>query len=105
MKLWLDDIRDPNLHGAIGFTWVKTYDEAIKYLSTGSVTFASLDHDLTIDDTLGNPKGEKTGYDVICWMEENNIIPNNGIACHSQNPSGKARIEQVIRKLYSRKSL
>jgi hypothetical protein len=47
MKLWLDDIRKPWMHGCIGFEWAKTVDEAIALLKTGRVTFASLDHDLS----------------------------------------------------------
>lgn len=46
MRLWLDDVRDPVLHGAIGFHWVKTAEEAISCLRSGQVRFASLDHDL-----------------------------------------------------------
>ena len=46
MNLWLDDVRNPATHGAIGFVWVKTAEEAIDMLKSGAVQFASLDHDL-----------------------------------------------------------
>lgn len=111
MKLWLDDVRDPNklaivregqlIQGGYDYTWAKTYEEAIAYLKTGKVTFASLDHDLTIDDTIGQPKGEKTGYDVVCWMEKNNVWPIDGVRVHSLNPTGKARMLQVIESYYA----
>lgn len=101
MNLWLDDLRDPNLHGHIGWTWVKTADEAIAALATGEVVRASLDHDLTIAQTLGQNDKEKTGYAVICWMEENKIWPLKGTKCHSMNPVGRARIERVIEKAYA----
>jgi hypothetical protein len=47
--LWVDDdpqrkpptFTDCGLH----WTWVKNYDEAIEALKTGTVEFASLDHD------------------------------------------------------------
>jgi len=98
MKLWLDDIRQP----LIGFHWVKTADEAIEVLKTGAVEYASLDHDLSISATLGVPKpDEKTGYTVVCWMEENSVWPPKGVDVHSLNPAGKARMLAVIRSHYS----
>lgn len=100
MKLWLDDIRDPWKHGFIACEWARTADEAIARLKAGDITFASLDHDLSIDDTMGTPKGEKTGYDVVCWMEENGVWPEDGVRVHSMNPAGKARMQAVISKHY-----
>lgn len=96
MILWLDDLREPWRYGFLGAEWAKTADEAIVLLRTGEVTFASLDHDLSIDDTMGNPKGEKTGYTVVCWMEENNVWPKDGVDVHSMNPVGKKRMQSVI---------
>lgn len=98
MKLWLDDIRDPAQHGCIGFTWVKTAQEAIDLLKTGQVTFASLDHDLSVKATLGVWQNEVTGYEVVEWMERNEAWPCDGVRVHSMNPAGKQRMEQVIRK-------
>lgn len=116
MRLWLDDVRDPAHYGHIGDTWAKTYAEAIRYLESGEVTSASLDHDIgacpecvaamlhigdmkTPETTFFNRcPHEKTGYDVVCWMEENNVWPRDGVRCHSANPVGRARIEQVIAK-------
>lgn len=101
MKLWLDDIRDPREHGALGYTWVKTADEAIRLLASGMVERASLDHDLSVDATMGNPaQGERTGYTVIRWMEENNTWPRGGVKVHSMNPVGRRRMLDVIAKHY-----
>jgi len=100
VMLWLDDIRDPAHHGHIGWTWVKTADEAIALLSSGCVRKASLDHDLTISQTIGYPDNEKTGHDVVCWMEENNVWPPDGVKVHSLNPAGRLKMEQAIRKRY-----
>lgn len=100
MKMWLDDVRDPREHGAIGFTWVKTVEEAINLLQTGKVTFVSLDHDLGIADTVGYNFRESTGYDVVCWMERNDVWPVDGVAIHSANPVGRARMQVVIDKHY-----
>jgi len=57
-----------------------------------------LDHDLA---SFEGDK-EKTGYDVICWLEENTeYLPIHGIYCVSSNPVGRSRINQVIDKLYT----
>jgi hypothetical protein len=98
MKLWLDDIRDPAHFGCVGWTWAKTADEAIAYLKTGEVTEASLDHDLSVEASIGSAdwRTEVTGYDVVCWMEEHNVWPRNGTRVHSMNPAGKARMEYAI---------
>ncbi len=95
--LWLDDVREPWKHGFVGAEWCKTADEAIALLKTGRVERASLDHDLSEEATIGQPKaGEKTGYTVVCWMEENNIWPPGGVRVHSMNPVGRVRMQQVI---------
>lgn len=98
INLWLDDIRPPWRHGCLGWTWAKTADEAIEILATGRVHNCSLDHDLSVDDTMGFPSGEKTGYDVIRWMEKNNIWPSGFINVHSMNQMGRARMQVVIDK-------
>lgn len=95
MFLWLDDRRNLNEHGAIGAVWVKTYEQAVALLVTGAVEVASLDHDLTLSQTLGFTDSERTGYDVLVWMEENNIWPER-VLIHSQNASGRIRMLQVV---------
>jgi len=100
VNLWLDDIRDPLKLGLVGWTWVKTADEAIALLSSGHVRRASLDHDLTISQTLGNPDREKTGYDVVLWMEENNTWPPEGVSVHSMNPEGRIKMNKAVQRQY-----
>lgn len=99
-KFWLDDIRDPALHGHIGWVWVATADAAIELLASGCVSKASLDHDLTISQTLGYPDQEKTGYDVVLWMEKNKVWPPDGVVVHSENPAGRFKMEQAIKNYY-----
>src|SRR4029077_1280708 len=98
MKLWLDDIRPPWKYGCIGWHWAKTAAEAIEVLKTGKVQEASLDHDLTELRTLGQDDGSETGFDVVLWMEANDVWPPLGVRCHSLNPIGKQRMENVIRR-------
>lgn len=98
--LWLDDdparkppsFSDCELH----WTWAKSYEEAIEALKTGTVVFTSLDHDLCdahyfayfLAMETGQPLDtsvckEKTGYDVLLWMQENNVWPKDGVRIHT----------------------
>jgi hypothetical protein len=101
MRMWLDDIRDPVKFGHFGWKWVKTADEAIALLATGQVVEASLDHDLDPTASTGNTPIEKTGYDVVCWMEATGTWPVQGVRVHSQNPAGGERMRKVIAKHYA----
>jgi hypothetical protein len=101
MILWLDDIRPPWKYGYLGATWCKTADEAIALLRTGTVTFASLDHDLAVEhmpmfDT-GGPYKEKTGMAVVEFMIESGIWPEKGVRVHSMNPVGRMKMEAANR--------
>lgn len=122
--MWLDDVRKPWEHGHIGWTWVKTADEAIAALRTGRVTEASLDHDLGLPSCracraaclgpeeygkvleLGCQHGEKTGYDVVCWLEQHpEFYPPQGVSVHSMNPAGAARMIQVLNRIRATRKL
>ena len=105
MNLWLDDIRDPTHYGYIGWHWVKTADEAIAALATGLVEECSLDHDLDVSATIGQPPTEKTGYDVVCWMEATGNWPKRKPLVHSMNPSGAARMRQAIDRSFGKASV
>jgi len=87
INIWLDDIRDPISNG-----WfiVKTVKECKKVLLKHSVRLMSLDHDLG--------EGQETGYDLLCWMEKNNIWPSEEVLIHTMNPVGRLRMEQVLAK-------
>lgn len=105
-KMWLDDVREPWRHGALGFEWCKTAQEAIELLQTGTVTFASLDHDLSWDhypgaDDIPLEQKSGTGYDVVCWMEAQGIWPIDGVQIHSMNPVGRARMQVVVDRHYN----
>lgn len=72
----------------------RNYEEGIYQLKNcGPWDLLYLDHDLGED---------KTGYDVMCWLEENTEYLPGEIVCVSANPVGKDRITQVIDKLYNR---
>jgi len=86
--LLIDDIR----HVPVATKVARTFQEGIDALQSQKWDILLLDHD------LGE---EKSGYDVMCWLEQNPDHLPGEIACVSANPVGKARIEQVIRKLYA----
>jgi hypothetical protein len=101
MKLWLDDVRDPVTFGRIGWHWVRTANEAMAWLAAAQITEASLDHDLGWEATLGLDSKEKTGYDVVLFLEENpHLWPRDGVHVHSANPVGSKRMQIVIDKHY-----
>lgn len=122
IKLWLDDVRDPRKYGAIGFAWAKDYNEAVALIKTGEVSFASLDHDIGACEEcvaaslhIGDMESPETtfynhcphaksGYDFLCFIEESNLWPSDGIRVHSMNPVGRQRMQQVIESHYRREA-
>lgn len=115
--LWLDDERTPPTHADSGvvWTWAKTYEAALEYLQTGNVVFASLDHDLADEHYQEFFKSvqegrqvdtssckEKTGYDVLCWMEEHDVWPEEGIRIHTMNTSRGPIMQGVVKNHYGR---
>lgn len=67
----------------------KNYAEGIKALQEQIWEILFLDHD------LGE---EKTGYDVVCWLEKNPINGPAIICLTTSNPVGRDRMIQVIQK-------
>lgn len=93
MKVWLDDVRE----APEGWIHVRTPEEVIDLLRTGTVKELSLDHDLG----LASDEAERTGYDVLRWLEEAVAtgawpFPLPEIRVHSANPVGWRRMEQAI---------
>jgi hypothetical protein len=93
VKVWLDDVRS----APGGWTHVTTPEEAIELLRSGEVEEVSLDHDLG----LASAESERTGYDVLAWLEQTvatgtweHEVPV--IRVHSANPVGWRRMEQAI---------
>ena len=93
MKVWLDDVRQ----APDGWVHVTTPEDAIELLRSGEVDEISLDHDLG----LATPDSERTGYDVLAWLEEEvargpweHLVPV--IDVHSANPVGWRRMELAI---------
>lgn len=99
IKLWLDDCRQapPN------YEWVMNYDEAVKRLEEikrDKLEFDvfQMDHDLEDAHYMSlNGDHEKTGYSVMCWMEEHDVFPKI-VIIHSFNPFGAKKMLDVAVK-------
>lgn len=103
--LLIDDLRDlrvlaPKYVGNAGYVGhtSRNYSDGIRALREGGWDLLLLDHDLgDFED-----KTEKTGYDVMCFLEENEELLPGKIQCVSSNPVGRRKIQQVIDKLYGK---
>ena len=103
MKLWLDDERP----APVGWTWVKTTDEATAHLAAGGVAEASLDHDLGACDGCLSAGCSRCG--CLChrdgswfvrWMAETNCWPRQKPVVHSANPVGAKYMRDVIDRYF-----
>lgn len=95
MNIFLDDIRQAPDNYLRAYTAPSTI-ECLKY---NEVDILSLDHD------LGDTYGCGTGYDVVCWIENEvatnkDYIPPKKIVVHSANPVGRSKMEAGIKKIY-----
>ena len=97
IDLWLDDERDPQnivIQEAFGSSgneiWVKTVEEAKKYILGQNVGSISFDNDLGV---------EEEGYDLAKWIEEMayyHKIPEIKWKIHSRNPIAAQRIKNCM---------
>jgi len=96
MKLYMDDERN---HPE-GWTRAHNAKEAKEILAKGEVTFASLDHDLFMDRYWSRDWTQPTenGYDVVRWMVENNIWPEDGLRIHTDYATGRANMVDLVDK-------
>lgn len=102
MKLWLDDIRNPEFWITGDYrewTWAKTAAEAMEHINTGKVTEVSLDHDL--GDEVDSDGDELNGYAVAChieYMAYTNQCRKIKWNIHSANPVGRHNMEIALKQ-------
>jgi hypothetical protein len=98
-NLLIDDMRNPG-EGIIPTDCVviRNYWEGLRYLENVFIDCLYLDHDL---GCFAEGR-EFTGYDLLCELERFPLsyIHPKEIKLVTSNPVGRARMEQVIRKLY-----
>lgn len=116
MNVWLDDIRP----APDGWVWFSGIEGVKEVLLTGQVEELSLDHDLgacpdcmqgkTLEEWLARTDGQSmphcshvgTGYDLVCWMEANDIWPLFKPKVHSANPVGRQKMLVAIERSFPR---
>lgn len=85
--LLIDDVR------ALPATRVaRTYDEGIAQLKDKLPDLLLLDHD------LGHVEPDKTGYGIVCFLEENDIKPKE-IRLVTANPVGALKMEAALESM------
>ncbi len=90
--LLIDDVRWAPANAAVA----RTFNAGIAFLQEeGPWDLLLLDHD------LGDPNPKKTGYDVLCWLEEHPRYMPKDIRLVTQNPVGREKMQPLINKLLS----
>jgi CheY-like chemotaxis protein len=91
--LLIDDLRDIKADRVC-----RTYEDAIKALTEeGPFGLCLLDHDLASYDKHGR---EKTGYDILCFLEANPQYLPEKIILVTANPVGRQKMQALINRLY-----
>ncbi len=98
--LLIDDLRTPSFilkHYGYTVTDIATsYQTGIRQLENEQFDLLLLDHDIAswVDGI------ERTGYHVLCWLEENPQHLPKKIVLVTSNPVGQQRMKDLIARLY-----
>ena len=92
-NVYMDDIRE--VPECLDGLWVpiRKVSDVIYLLKKGIVGHMSLDHDMGKDYLGGS---EPTGYDLLCWMERENVWNDGDIYIHTANPVGRNNMLAVV---------
>lgn len=97
--LLIDDIRNelsPQVNRKVSVI-ARDYNEAIMCLiKLGPWDLVLFDHDLASFEDPDNPKTEKTGYDIVCWLEEYPEFMPKDWEVISSNPVGREKMQKVL---------
>ena len=77
----------------------RTFWDGLSALQEEKWELLLLDHDLASFDADGK---EFTGYDILCYLEENPQYLPDKILLVTSNPSGRERMQKLIYRLYER---
>jgi hypothetical protein len=117
-KLFVDDVR-PIPPGWVG---ARTVEQAMTYLATGNVEYASLDHDLGAcavcqaeHKDVGNMLTPETtfcywcphapdGSTLVRWIIETGNWPKHRPTVHSMNPVGRMRMMGLIETYWPKRT-
>lgn len=91
MKIFVDDLRCFDAAKECGYCCFRSYEQCILLLSVfKKVDVINLDYDLG---------SNKTGLDILKYMNENFIVPNE-IIVHSTHKKGVHEMELFIKENY-----
>jgi hypothetical protein len=78
----------------------RTFEEGMAQLRRNIWDILYLDHD------LGDVDPGKTGYDILCWLEDprNSYNRPRQIVLVTANPVGRQKMQVILNKLYPVKS-
>lgn len=103
MKIYLDDadpIQHPSRKTPEGYTRMRTVEQVIEAIKTGTVEAIHLDNDLG--------SGYTEGYEVMRWLEEQvltNAIPDEHVPrhmyFHTDNTVAKPKMKAAARNIKS----
>lgn len=91
--LMIDDIPSSKSVSLVPTRTALTFDEGISALNEGGWDVVYLDHD------LGDEDPKKTGYALMCYLEENTHLMPKEIIFTSRNPVGLKNMKAVYSKL------
>lgn len=98
--LGIDDCRELSFCSVLA----RTYHDgirALKFYPKWDELY--LDHDLGAVQTQFTESGrELTGYDVLCFLEENPEYLPKEIILVTSNPVGREKMQKLIEKLYAK---
>jgi len=104
LKIFVDDVRDPPDDS---WTLVRTYDDAINFITINEWDIISLDHDLGDTHHIDNahlvqfPLRERTGYmllEHIVGMQEEYGLKVGKVLVHSANPVAQEKMRGTIER-------
>ena len=107
IKLWVDDLRNPEEFAGMDWHWAKTVTEAIRILDTMEVSEVSLDHDITHAILPGDaPRPSLIYQPVVCPETYEAVarfiarmpVSKMEIRIHTANPDGAAKMKAVLER-------
>jgi Cyclic-phosphate processing Receiver domain len=89
-SLLIDDLRVLKPADGEVLTTCRSFDDGIDALRRYTWDCLYLDHD------LADPDPRKTGYDVLCWLEEYPRYLPTTICLVTQNPVGRQKMQALL---------
>jgi hypothetical protein len=87
-----------NMSSGNNLVIVDKVEAAIAHLKEGGWNFLFLDHDLGGEILVESGPG--TGYEVACWLEENQDMTPEVVIIHSLNSNGVDKMKMAVKEAY-----